>query len=103
MSERGIKKWNAYRSLPEFDVSLNEKRKITNRVDKPMISNDEAEQINEILTNYHGQELKIKYFKNGYIIVELITIKKIDVNNKNIVLNDNRKIAFNNILHLESN
>ncbi len=103
MSERGIKKWNAYRSLPEFDVSLNEKRKKDNKVDKPLISSDEAENINEILTYYDGQELNIKYYKNGYILNETIIIKKIDVNNKNIVLIDNRKIAFNNILHLENN
>ena len=103
MSERGIKKWNAYRSLVEFDVSLNQKRIKENKVDKPLISSDEAEAINEILTTYHHQELKIKYYKNGYICTEIIIIEKIDVNNRIIVLNDKRKIAFNNILHLENN
>ena len=56
MSDRGMKKWAPYKSLIEQDVYLNKMKKEKEKISKPIISSEEAENINEILTNYHGEE-----------------------------------------------
>ena len=57
MSERGMKKWAPYKSLNEQEHYLNKLHKDNEKVEKPKISSDAAEEINEILVNYHGEEL----------------------------------------------
>ena len=46
MSERGIKKWAPYKSLPEHDPKIIEMRKNRNKIEKPTLSDDEIEKIN---------------------------------------------------------
>ena len=55
MSDRGMKKWNAYKSLPEHDPAVRGTMNERYKVPRPVISNEEAEIINEILVNYHGE------------------------------------------------
>ena len=52
MSDRGMKKWAPYKSLPEQDPHLINTKKNKTKIDKPLISSEEAEVINEILSNY---------------------------------------------------
>ncbi len=101
MSDRGMKKWNAYRSLPEHDPVV--KKIIDNqyKVSKPMISSEEAEIINEILMTYQGEELDVSYHRDGYIH-ELKNIKvKIDPYNRQLILEDRSKIKFNEFVSLK--
>ena len=100
MSERGMKKWAPYRSLPEHTVVLNNQmnKKI---VEKPQISSEEAEEINEILVNYHGEPLRVEYYRNSKIFKEEIVIKRIDAYEKKLVLPDRRSIKLIEIIKLE--
>ncbi len=93
MSDRGMKKWAPYKSLNEQWSTLDSLHKDEEKVEKPQISNEVAEEINEILVNYHGQELEIYYYKNGYIKKEKSTIKKIDAFNRKLIL-DNQMIIY---------
>ena len=93
MSGRGMKKWAPYKSLPEQWSSLDEQNNNDNRVEKPKISNEMAEEINEILTNYQGQELTFIYFKKGSLLEEKSTIKKIDAFERKLIL-DNRRVIY---------
>ena len=93
MSDRGMKKWAPYKSLNEQWSTLDRLHQDEEKVEKPKISNEVAEEINEILVNYHGQELEIYYYKNGYIKKEKSTIKKIDAFNRKLIL-DNQKIIY---------
>lgn len=101
MSERGMKKWAPYKSLNEQDKYLKKVSDNNNKISKPQISSDEAEEINEILVNYQGEELLITYFRNDQINKISATIKKIDSLNKKIVLLERKTINFNEIIKLE--
>ena len=101
MSERGMKKWAPYKSLNEQENYLNKLHKNNEKVEKPKISSDEAEEINEILVNYHGEELLITFYKNEKIQSVASTIKKIDPKNKKIVLPDRKTIYFTELVGLE--
>ena len=101
MSERGMKKWAPYKSLIEQESYLNKLHDNNQKVEKPHISSDEAELINEILVNYRGEELLITYWRNGKINTMSAILKKIDPLNKKIVLQDRRTICFSEIINLE--
>lgn len=102
MSDRGMKKWNAYRSLPEHDPAIRKVQQEQYKVARPIISNEEAEIINEILINYQGEELVINYYRNEQIH-EVISIVKIDAYNRVLVLPDKSKIKLNEIIGLKIN
>ena len=101
MSERGMKKWAPYKSLNEQENYLNKLHKNNEKVEKPKISSDQAEEINEILVNYHGEELIITFYRNEKIQSINSTIKKIDIENKKIVLPDRKTIYFVELINLE--
>ena len=88
MSDRGMKKWAPYKTLQEQWSTLDDLYNADEKVEKPKISNEEAEEINDILVNYHGQELTFYYYKSGRILKEKSTIKKIDAFNHKIILNN---------------
>lgn len=101
MSERGMKKWAPYKSLNEQENYLNKLHKDNERVEKPKISSDAAEEINKILVNYQGEELLITFYRNNNIQSITSIIKKIDVDNKKIVLPDRKTIYFIELIGLE--
>ena len=93
MSERGMKKWAPYKTLQEQWDTLDNIHSSNEKIEKPKISNEQAEEINDILVNYHGQELEIIYYKSGRLLKEKSTIKKIDAFERKLVL-DNSKIIY---------
>lgn len=102
MSDRGMKKWAPYKSLEQQAESLQKARNSKIKVEKPTISNEVAEEINEILVNYHGQPLAVKYYRNEKIFAEEIVIKKIDIYEKKLMLTDRRSIKLNEIFELKN-
>ena len=100
MSERGMKKWAPYKSLNEQDDFLEKMEKKQQKAVKPKISSDVAEEINEILVNYKGEELLISYWRNEKINTVSSILNKIDVENKKIVLPERKTIYFNEIIGL---
>ena len=101
MSDRGMKKWAPYKSLNEQWSTLDNVHQEEEKIEKPTISNEEAEAINEILVNYHGQEVTIKYFRNGQILEEKSAIKKIDAYDKKIYLTNRRVISMHDLLDIK--
>ena len=101
MSERGMKKWAPYKSLPEQEKYLNKLKEQQQKVERPIMSSDEAEEINEILVNYQGEEILITYWRNEKINSVTTIIKKIDVDNKKIVLPERKTIYFHELIKLE--
>ena len=101
MSERGMKKWAPYKSLPEQEKYLKKLKEGQEKVERPVMSSDEMEEINEILVNYAGEEVLISYWRNEKINSVTTTIKKIDVDNKKIVLPDRKTIYFAELIKLE--
>jgi hypothetical protein len=101
MSERGMKKWAPYKSLIEQEKYLKKAHDNNNKEVRPIMSSDEAELINEILVNYHGEELLITYWRNEKSNTVSSIIKKIDIDNKKIVLPDRKTISFAELINLE--
>lgn len=101
MSDRGIKKWNAYKSLFEqFDaLETNQKRRKIQQ--KPTISDDEIEHINYVLVNYRGQILHITYFRKGELFEISSPIKKISVQDRKLYLPNDLIIKFDELIYLE--
>ena len=101
MSERGMKKWAPYKSLNEQEDYLNKLHQKQVKIERPRISSDEAESINEILVNYHGEELLIEYWRNDKINTVSSILSKIDAVNKKIVLPSRKTIYFNELIRIE--
>lgn len=101
MSDRGMKKWAPYKTLNEQWSSLEELHKNEERVERPTISNEVAEEINEKLVNYNGEELDFYYYKNGRILKETSTIKKIDSLERKIYLTNGVKILLKDLVGLK--
>lgn len=102
MSDRGIKKWAPYKALVEQGYALNNLMSSKEKVDKPHISSDKAEEINEVLVNYHNQEVNISYWRNGYLYKEKTTISIDAFNRKITLLNTNKNIFLNELTSLEN-
>ena len=100
MSDRGMKKWAPYKTLEDQWSTLDNLYKSEEKVEKPLISNEVAEEINEKLVNYHGQELEFFYYKNGRILKEKSTIKKIDAFNRKLILDNTRIIYLKDLVGL---
>ena len=103
MSDRGMKKWAPYKSLVEQDYTLKSQKEKRQKVEKPKISVDFAEEIDNILQNYNGEELMIKYYRNGIITTVIDTIKKIDQYEKKLVLSSRKTIMLSEIISLAHN
>ena len=101
MSERGMKKWAPYKSLIEQEKYLKKAHQENNKQMRPTISSDEAEKINEILINYHGEELEISYWRNEKINTMSTILVKIDPVNKKIVLTERRTILFSELINIK--
>lgn len=102
MSERGMKKWNAYKSLPEHDPAIRGTMDQRYKVPRPVISSEEAEIINEILTNYHGELLEVEYYRNEELHNLTDTIKKIDTYSRKITFTGGTKISLNELTGLKT-
>ena len=101
MSERGMKKWAPYKSLIEQEKYLKKTHQNNEIITRPTISSDEAEEINEILVNYHGEKLEISYWRNDKINTVSSILTKIDPTNKKIVLPERKTIYFSELIKLE--
>ena len=103
MSDRGIKKWAPYKTLSEQDFNMSRQKEKEEKIEKPTISADFAEEINEVLVNYHGEELTINYYKNGKIIEVVDRIKKIDTFEKKLVLYSRKIIMLREVVSIIRN
>lgn len=94
MSDRGMKKWNAYKALVEQYEALD--KNMNGRIihEKPVLSVDKEEEINDLLVNYHGQEVVIKYFHNKKPCSIQGTIVKIDANERRLYMSDGKSILL---------
>ena len=101
MSERGMKKWAPYKSLIEQEKYLKKVHDDNNKKEKPQLSSEAAELINEILVNYAGEELVVSYWRNNKTNTISTILRKIDPINKKIVLPDRKTILFSELIKLE--
>ena len=101
MSDRGMKKWAPYSSLIEQATCLEEMKYQRNKIAKPILTEDQMEKINFALQSYKkGQYINIKFYNDGYLYIINTTIKRIDLENRKLIL-ENGKLDLSNIIDIE--
>ena len=101
MSDRGMKKWAPYSSLIEQATCLEEMKYQRNKIERPILSEDRKEKINYILQSYQkGQIVKIEFFNDGYLYFINTTIKRIDLENRKLIL-EHGKLDFLNLIDID--
>ena len=101
MSDRGMKKWAPYSSLIEQATCLEEMKYQRNKIAKPILTEDQNEKINYVLQSYQkGQIVKIKFFNDGYLYYINTTIKRIDLENRKLVL-EHGNLDFKNLIDID--
>ncbi|HOF65665.1 MAG: YolD-like family protein [Erysipelotrichaceae bacterium] len=96
---RGMIKWAPFASLKEQAIFLNKMQQENKKVDKPILSEDQMEEMNYILVNYKGERLNIVYFDKGYLREVEGIIKRIDPYTRTILING-KKILINDLMQI---
>ena len=97
-----MKKWAPFSSLIEQSTCLQAMKYQRNKVPKPKLTTDQIEKINDVLQNYEpGQVVKIKFYNDGYIYESEVEIKRIDLQNRCLILNKG-KLKFENLLDIDN-
>ena len=102
MSDRGMKKWAPFSSLIEQATCLEQMKYERNKIEKPVLTDDQLEKINYVLQMYRkGQTVKIKFYNDGYLYVIETQIKRIDLENRILILTDG-KLRFENLIDIDN-
>jgi hypothetical protein len=88
--DRGMVKWAPYQSLVEQATSLAFMRRQKAKVAKPLLSNEAAEEINEILVDYSEEPVQVKYWRDGCVYEKRGTISRIDTVFRYLVIGEER-------------
>lgn len=88
-NDRGMKKYMPYKSLNEQSSFLQRMRYEKGKKEKPPMFEEKAEAINEILVNYHGQRLLVRYHRDGYIHEEKGSLELLSGHDKMLCINGN--------------
>lgn len=100
MSGRGMKKWAPYSSLVEQKTFLDKEISKKKLIKKPVLSDERAQKINNILISYNGQTVRIRYFKEGHIFEIESRICRVDTLNRKIILPDKTHIFFDDLIDM---
>lgn len=85
MSGRGMKKYIPFRSLVAQSECLEEIKYKKNKIERPKITSDKAEEINLLLTELDVNALyKITYFYDGFLYKITTNILGVDINNRRL-------------------
>lgn len=102
MSDRGMKKWAPFSSLIEQATCLEAMKYERNKIPKPVLTDDQIEKINYVLTSYkRGQTVKIRFYNDGYLYEIETQIKRIDLENQRLIL-EHGKLDYNQIIDIEN-
>jgi len=101
-SNRGMKKWMPFASLPEHNDYINKMMKDREKKQRPELSEFQKDEINDVLSTLKsGDFIEIVYYDNGDILTEKAEFIKLDLYNKCIFLNT-MSIHFSNILEISN-
>ena len=102
MSDRGMKKWAPFSSLIEQATCLEQMKYERNKISKPVLTDDQMEKINYVLSSYKkGQTVKIKFYDDGYLYEVETQIKRIDLENQRLIL-ELGKLTFAQIVNIDN-
>ena len=101
MQDRGYKKWAPFSSVINGKILINELLKDKSKINKPTLSEDQIEILNEKIFEAYTNHLKVKLsiFKNMNIIEIIGYINNINPTKKYITFNNNY-IYLNQIINI---
>ncbi|PAG12035.1 YolD-like family protein [Staphylococcus aureus] len=100
---RGMKKWLSMATIPEQYERLEQYIQDQNKIEKPLLSEDQIENINDTLASkmIDNTLAKIQYFANGYIKSVEGIIHKVDTLDS-LVVSDNNYTSLEELELLET-
>lgn len=102
INDRKMVKWQPFDSLTNTKKLTKDILKEKDRIPMPTLSNDQENELeaNILEAYYNAEEIIITYYHNGYIYKKETTIKFIDKNKKQVILNDKSILYFKQILKI---
>lgn len=96
---RGMVKWNPFAAMPEQFAGIREIIKDKTKVERPTLTQDEQERIENTLlcSLLSEEEILITYYEEGFLLTSYMTVIDIDPLNKSIICTD----AFYNNMTLK--
>lgn len=100
MNERGMQKWAPYKSLEQQEDYLHMLLRNREKVEKPILSEERAKEIDYALSHFQGQEVLLSYYEDGFIYERRGTIGVVDILKRSLFLDDT-EIPFKALLRIE--
>lgn len=95
---RGMMKWQPFKSLSGQYKVLEEHRKQKERKEKPELSDDEIEDINNLLVSLsRGDSIDVTYFDEGQILHVTDSFVTCDSVERRLILRG-KKVSFDSLL-----
>lgn len=103
-NDRGIIKWQPFNSVISANTIVNSILKAKNKIDKPILSIDQLNYLNNmLLEKYYDQDkVKIIYFKNNEIKEIKGIITNINESMKTVIINNHLKLHISQILQIKT-
>lgn len=85
---RGIVKWAPFATIPEQHERLNQFKQDQNKIEKPILSDDQLNELNDtlIFKMFREPNIEVSYFDDGYIQTIEGYIHKVDVHTQLLYL-----------------
>ncbi|YCA45047.1 YolD-like family protein [Bacillus sp. JZ8] len=108
MKDRGMKKWRAFASIPEQYIGLQEIIYKQLEVPKPLLTEDQMEQMNQVLVEalYTNQKVYLTCYKHGKPITEKGFIQFVDSSRDIFIFNDEssklkKKMKLSEVINIQ--
>ena len=100
--DRGIMKWAPFDALTGHGDMLEDMIYNINKKQKQELSDDEYQELNETIKEAleSNKQISIEYYDNGYSFTTFGRIKKLDTINKQIKLDTEETIPFEDVLQI---
>ncbi|PFM11712.1 3-oxoacyl-ACP synthase [Bacillus cereus] len=104
---RGMVKWTPFAAMPEQFAGIREIIKEKTKVERPTLTQDKQELIENMLlcSLLSEEEILITYYEDGFLLTNYMTVVDIDPLNKSIICTDafynNVSLEFKNIINVK--
>ncbi|MGN4811152.1 YolD-like family protein [Bacillus cereus group sp. MYBK108-2] len=87
---RGMVKWQGFAAIPEQFAGIHEIVKEKMKVERPILTQDEKELIENLLlcSLLSEEEILITYFEDGHLLTSYMTVTDIDPLNSTVICTD---------------
>lgn len=101
--DRGIIKWAPFDALVGYGAMLSELKRRLGKQDKPLLSDDQYEELNQKmkLSMVQNLDIVVSYYHEGYIRHSFGKVKRLDMVSRLLVMTHLEKIPLYDILEID--